>query len=467
MKFILPLLVKKVIKDFQKNNFEIYIVGGAVRDLLMAKATYDWDFTTNATPEEIQKILPESFYDNRFGTVGIAVKDLIKRYQIKDKPLKGINTSRPFEITTFRTEGVYRDGRHPNEVSWGKTLEEDLERRDFTINAMAIKIQEVGVKTNQFTIIDPFGGQQDLQKKLIRAVGEPAVRFKEDALRLMRAIRIAAELGFSIEEKTLKAIAENHQLLNKISAERLRDELFKILKANFPADGLKLLAATHLLEIILPELSKTQGVQQAGHHTTDVWHHSLASLANCPSPEPVVRLAALLHDIGKPVTFRKIENKITFYGHEVVGTKIASKIAERLKFSQRDKEKLLILIRYHMFAYQPAMTDASIRRFIRKVGRENINDMILLRIADRLGGGSRATSWRLRELQERIGKVLYTPMQIKDLKVNGYDVMKTLKLKPGPKVGKILNQLFEEVLEDAAKNKREYLLKRMKALKTT
>ena len=463
----IPLLVKKVLAALEQAGFEAYIVGGAIRDMLMKTPTYDWDFTTNARPEQIQKIFPESFYDNRFGTVGITAENLAQQFKLTTNSLKKDNIKKKeiLEITTFRTEGQYSDQRHPDKVKWGKTLVEDLKRRDFTINAMALKITNSPAAITNYQIIDPFKGQKDIKNKLIRAVGKADKRFKEDALRMMRAIRIASQLGFLIEEKTLKAIQKNAFLINKISQERIRDELFKIIKSNFPADGIKLLFSSGLLKYILPELIKTRGVKQAGHHTKDVWNHSLDSLKECPSPDPIIRLATLLHDVGKPISFRNTKGKITFYGHEVVGGRLVKKIADRLKFSKKDKEKLWLLVRYHMFAYDPKMTDKAIRRFIKRVGRENINDMISLRIGDRKGGGSKATSWRLRELQERIGKLMYTPMQITDLKVNGRDVMKILGIKSGPKVGKILKKLFDEVMEDASKNKREYLLKEIKKLR--
>lgn len=485
MTFKLPSLVLKVVAEFQKNGFEIYVVGGSVRDTIMGKKSYDWDFTTNATPKEILEIFPDGFYDNQYGTVGLAIDDLANKYDQVIEKKDELALLRPFEITTFRTEGIYKDRRHPNKVKWGKTLEEDLQRRDFTINAIALNVNAT-MKTlpagrqecnnppkakafrragETINIIDPYRGQQDIQNKFVKAVGDPDKRFSEDALRMMRAIRIASELGFSIEKNTLAAISKNWKLLYNVSWERIGGELLRILKSNYPADGIKLLFTTNLLRIIIPELIETREVQQAGHHTKDVWNHSIDSLANCSSPDPAVRLATLLHDIGKPVSFRQKGGKITFYGHEVVGERLCRKIAKRLKLPKKDKEKLLILVRQHMFAYDPKMTDAAIRRFIRKVGLENINDMIMLRTGDRLGGGSRATSWRLREFQQRIGKVMYTPMQITDLKINGRDIMKILNIKSGPKVGEILEKLFEEVLEDSKKNKREYLLKKIETLK--
>lgn len=475
MKFSLPILVIKTVKTLEKNGFGAYIVGGPIRDLLTKKPVTNWDFTTNAAPSKIQKLFPESFYDNKFGTVGITAEELVKQFKLKNYPLEKVHLQKQsvFEITTFRREGKYSDKRRPDKVIWGKSLEEDLKRRDFTINAMAMEITRLqgsrlqgckGVEAADVKIIDLFQGQKDLEKKLVKAVGEPKKRFDEDALRMMRAIRIAAQLGFTIEEKTLKALGGQAKNLRYVSCERIRDELLKILASSYPADGVKLLYTSGLLPHVLPELIPMRGVKQAGHHTKDVWNHSLDSLAGCPSNDPIIRLATLLHDVGKPIAYREKKGKITFYGHEVVGARIAKKIAKRLHLPKKDAGLLWTLVRYHMFAYDPKMTDAAIRRFIRKVGLEHINEMMILRVGDRVGGGSRATSWRLRELQERIGKVLYTPMQITDLKVNGRDIMKTLKIKSGPKVGRILNTLFEEVLEEAEKNNKKYLLKRVKEL---
>jgi len=463
MKFKIPSLVCQVITTLTKHQFEAYIVGGAIRDILIDSPTYDWDFTTNAKPEQIQKIFPESFYDNKFGTVGITAEELIKQFKLKKQSLTkdNIKPKDILEITTFRSEQGYSDRRHPDQVSWGKTLLDDLKRRDFTINAMALKLNQ----KNDWQLIDPYQGQEDLEKKLIKAVGQAEQRFAEDALRMIRAIRIASQLGFSIEAKTLTAINKNSQLINHISQERIRDELIKIIKSPYPADGIKLLFSSGLLAHILPELIKTKGIEQAGHHTKDVWNHSLDSLAECPSPDPIIRLATLLHDLGKPAAFKNIKGKITFYNHEVIGARMVKNISQRLRFSKQDQDKLWLLVRYHMFAYDPKMTDKAIKRFIQRIGKENVNNMMMLRIGDRKGGGSKATSWRLRELQQRIGKLMYTPLQINDLKVNGYDVMKVLKIKPGPKIGKILNKLFEEVLEDDNKNNQDYLLKRIKEIK--
>ena len=457
MKIELPKLVVKVLKTLEKAGYEVYIVGGAVRDILSGKKVKDWDFTTNAKPEEILKLFEDAFYDNAFGTVGVAEKHL------------GGKGDEVLEITTFRTEGSYSDRRRPDKVSWGKSLEEDLQRRDFTINAMAIQItnHKLQITNYEVEIVDPYDGKKDLEKKIIKAVGKAEERFEEDALRMMRAIRIGAELGFTLEEKTFQAISKKNSLINEIAKERVRDELLKILKSDFPKEGILMLYNSGLLEHIMPELLDTRNVQQAGHHTKDVWNHSIDALEGCSSKDPIVRLATLLHDIAKPTVKmdRGKGKEITFYNHEVAGGRMVKVIARRLKMSKKDIDMLWLLVRWHMFAYDPKMTDKAIRRFIKRVGLENIEKMMMLRTGDRIGGGSKPTSWRLEELKKRIKEVLYTPMQIKDLKVNGNDVMKILKIKGGPKVGKVLEKLFDEVMDDAKKNKREYLLKRIKEIK--
>jgi putative nucleotidyltransferase with HDIG domain len=447
----LPKFVLEILKKFEKAGFEIYIVGGAVRDLLMKKDSDDWDFTTNATPKEILKIFPDGFYDNIFGTVGITHK----------------SSSNPFEITTFRHESGYSDKRRPDKVTWGKTLEEDLKRRDFTINAMALKRKKG--KKDEYELVDPYDGQNDLEKKLIKAVGEASERFSEDALRMMRAVRIATELNFSVEKKTLEAIKTNAKLINKIAKERVKDELIKILASTNPYEGMTIFREVGLLQEILPELEKTFGVEQKSpgrHHIHDVGTHSFLSLKNCKSTDPIVRFATLIHDIGKPQTYKKMQNgTITFYNHEVVSTKIARRIAERLRFSKKQTKKLITLVRWHQFTVDERQTDKAIRRFIKKVGKENIKDMLDLRVGDRLGGGARETSWRLEEFKKRLIEVQKQPFTIHDLKISGDDVMKELKLKPGPKVGEILEELFKQVEEKKIPNEKKALLAHLKQIK--
>lgn len=438
----LPPPVQTVIQTLQKNGYEAYVVGGSVRDILMNKQTKGWDFTTSAAPEQILELFPDSFYDNQFGTVGIKMPDDI------------------YEITTYRSEKGYKDHRHPDKVVWGKTLDEDLSRRDFTINAIACDGKE---------LIDPYDGQKDIAGKLIRAVGIPDERFEEDSLRMMRAIRIASQLGFQIEEKTKQAIEKHAALLIEISKERVRDELLKIVTSDFPADGILLLKNTGLLEYILPEFVAAFATVQKSpkrHHLYDVGTHSIKAMEACPSKDPIVRFATLIHDIGKPQTFHKDETGlITFYNHEVAGTKLARVIVQRLRFSKKDSERILTLIRWHQFSVDERQTDSAIRRIIRRVGKENLADMLALRIGDRLGGGAQESSWRLELFKKRLEDVQKQPFSIKDLKVNGNDVMKILNCRPGPIVGKTLTDLFSQVEEGILANVREALLEKIKELK--
>ncbi len=444
MDFTLPKEVLDIFEKMESAGYEIYLVGGAVRDLLLGKVVDDWDFTTNATPEQILEVFTDGFYDNKFGTVGIPA-------QSEDFD--------PHEITTYRTEHGYSDSRRPDKIEWGKSLQEDLQRRDFTINAIAFNKK----------IIDPFGGQKDLDKKLIRAVGDPHERFSEDALRLMRAVRIASELRFKIEDKTFEAIKTHAGLINKISKERVRDELLKIIMSPKPDEGILLLRDTEILQEILPELEKAFGVEQKSpgrHHIYDVGTHLIMSLKYCKSGDPITRLATLIHDIGKPSTYKKLDTgTITFYNHEVVGARIAKQIAERLRLSAKQTEKLWRLIRWHQFVLTETQTDSAIRRFIRNVGLENVEDMIHLRVADRLGGGAKETSWRFEEFKKRLIEVQKQPFSVRDLKIDGTDVMRELNLKPGPRVGEILNQLFKEVEEKRVENEKELLLNKLKEFK--
>ena len=444
MQFALPVFVKHILEKFEKAGFEIYVVGGAVRDVLTVKEAYDWDFTTNATPEEILKVFPEGFYDNQFGTVGISHES---------SPV-------PYEITTYRTESEYTDKRRPDKVEWGKSLEEDLARRDFTMNAMAI--------APDLSIIDPWNGKEDLKNKLIRAVRDPHERFNEDALRMMRAIRLAAQLGFEIEKETLKAIRKHAQLIRHIAFERIKIELFKLLASKHPRHGIDQLHETGLMEYILPEFLDGYGSEQKSpgrHHVHDVATHQLLSLENCPSFDPLVRFATLIHDIGKPAT-RKVtkDGVVTFYNHEVVGARLSKEIAKRLRLSNKESRRLWTLVRWHQFTVDERQTDAALRRFIKKVGTENLEDILDLRTGDRLGGGAAETSWRLEKFKKRLEEVQKQPFSVTDLKINGKDIMEVLNIKPGPEVGMTLKALFKEIEKDQTKNNRDYLLKRLKEI---
>lgn len=445
----LPDFVKQFMNKFTKNKFEIFVVGGAVRELLLNKEVDNWDFTTNATPEQILKLFPDAYYNNKYGTVTIPVGTSQQANKLTSKQL--------LEITPFRKESDYKDSRHPSKVVWAKTVEEDLARRDFTINSLAYD----GKK-----IIDLFNGQKHLQEKLIVAVGDPNIRFREDALRLMRAIRFASKLGFIIEEKTRASIEKNSELITKISWERIRDELLKIIDSNHPAEGILFLKNTGLLKYILPELDLCFIIPQKSpqrHHIYDVGTHCVMALKFCPSKDTMTRLATLLHDIGKAKTFKKDEKTglITFYNHEVLGTIMAQKIADRLRLSNAQKNKFVTLIKYHQFTVSETITDKAVRRFIREVGKENIANMLDLRTGDRIGSGAKPTSWRLELFKKRLVEVQKKPFSITDLKINGNDVMKTLKIKPGPKVGKILQTIFNDVEKGRVSNVREPLLSRL------
>ncbi len=448
----IPKEVKNVIEKLKKAGFEAYVVGGCVRDFLRGEKPKDWDITTNAKPTEIRKIFPKSFYENRFFTVTVLTES--------EDP-----TLREIEITTFRKEAKYTDKRHPDFIEFAKTLEEDLKRRDFTVNAMALKIEDL-----KFEIVDLFGGQKDLKNKIIRAVGNPKERFSEDALRMMRAVRFAVTLGknWKIEKETEKAIKENAIWISAISKERIRDEFLKIIMSKEAAKGIELMRKLQLLKYIIPELLEGYGVTQNKHHIFTCWEHYIRSLdfAAKKGFSLHVRLAALFHDIGKPRTKRGEGPNATFYGHEVVGAKMTAQILNRLRFPKKDIEKIVKLVRYHLFYYNPGeVGESSVRRLIRKVGLENMEELIQVRMADRIGSGvPKAEPYKLRHLRYMIEKVSRDPVSVKMLKVGGEDVMRILKIKPGPKVGQILNILLSEVIENPQKNKKEFLKKEIEKL---
>ena len=443
----LPKEVQEIIKKLNSSGFEGYAVGGCVRDLLLGEEPQDWDITTNAKPEEIQNLFPDNFYENRFGTVTVKTGS-------KDESLKET------EVTPFRIETKYSDKRHPGEVKFVTKLEEDLSRRDFTVNAIAI--------VPKSKIIDLFDGQKDLKSKVIRTVGEPGERFNEDALRLLRAVRFATVLGFKIEKKTLEAVIKNSDWLIAVSKERIRDEFIKIINSDNAYDGIMLLYETGLLKHIVPELLEGVGVGQNLHHIYTVWEHNTLALKYVASKNYSleVRLGSLFHDIGKPRTKRGEGKYSTFYGHDVVGAKMTAQIMDRLRFSKETAEKIVKLVRYHLFYYNVGeVTESSVRRLLANVGPENINDLIKVREADRIGSGRpKAVPYKLRHLQYIIDKVSHDPISVKMLKVGGEDVMKKLDMRPGPKIGLILNSLLAEVIDDPNKNTKEYLEQRIHEL---
>ena len=460
----IPTEVQFIIKQLEKAGFEAYIVGGCVRNLLQDIEPEDWDITTNAKPKEIQKIFPKNFYENKFLTVTVQTKS-------KDPRLKEI------EITTYRLEAKYTDKRHPDEIKFAKTIEQDLARRDFTVNAIALS--QPTANSQQPTaamIIDPFNGQKDLKAKIVRAVGNPENRFNEDALRMLRAVRFVSVLNqnrahskkWEIETKTLKAIKNNAFLLEIISKERIRDELMKIIMSRKAAEGIELLRQTKLLKHILPELEQGYKVSQNKHHIYDCYQHSLLSLkyAAKQSFSKYVRWAALFHDIAKPKVKKGKGLNATFYNHEVIGAQMTNQILNRLKFPKQIKEKVVKLVRHHLFYYNVGEVSASsVRRLVRQVGLENMEELLQVRMADRIGSGvPKAEPYKLRHLRYVVEKISQDPISVKMLKTNGNEIMKILNIPASPKIGQVLDILLEEVLNNPNKNRKDYLQKKIKEL---
>ncbi len=451
-----PAKVRAVISKLQDAGFAAYAVGGCVRDILLGMKPKDWDVTTNALPEKIRELFPESFYENKFFTVTVKTED-------EDPSLREI------EVTTFRSEGRYEDRRHPRDIKPASTLEEDLGRRDFTVNAIALE-----AKNGESEIKDPHGGQEDIKGKIIRAVGDPKERFSEDALRMLRAVRLATELGFSVEEKTRQAVKKHANSVQAISKERIRDEFSKILMSRDAKSGIELLEELGLLSHIVPEQREGIGVTQNKHHVFMVWEHNLRALDYAAKNgwSLAVRIAALFHDIAKPRCKIGEGPDSTFYNHDVVGAKMSYQILSRLRYPEKFTEIVAKLVRWHLFRYdyeadEVQTTDSAIRRLIRNVGEENIQELVKVRTCDRIGSGvPKAVPYRLRHFQFRVEKVLreHEAVKVTMLQANGQDVMKILGIGPGPKVGHVLNALLEEVLDDPSKNKKEYLGSRIQDL---
>lgn len=450
----IPEEVSAVGNTLHKAGFEAYLVGGCVRDMLLSLKPRDWDYTTNATPEEIIKLFPKTFYENEYGTVGIVNETTA------DESLKIV------EVTPYRLEAAYSNKRHPDSVTFGRKIEEDLKRRDFTINAIALKTESEASKDKKVTLLDPYGGQADLERKLIKTVGNPNDRFSEDALRILRAIRLSSELNFAIETETTKGITDNASLLKKISFERIRDEFIRIIMSPNPMSGLILSHKLGVLPFIIPELVESLGVNQNQAHTYDVFEHLLRTLQHAADKNWTleVRLAALLHDIGKPKSRRWLEEKKdwTFYGHDVIGAKMAAEILARLKFPKETIDTVVKLVRWHMFFSDTELiTLSSVRRMIHNVGKELIWDLMNLRACDRIGTGRpKETPYRLRKYKSMVEEALHDPVSVGMLHINGQKVMEVTELPPGPKIGHILHALLEEVFEDPKKNEETHLIKR-------
>lgn len=453
--YAVPSAITHIVETLKQRGFLAYLVGGCVRDMLRGVFPKDWDVATSATPEEIQAIFPDSVYENHFGTVGVKVRS--------DEQEK----AEVVEVTTFRKEMGYSDKRHPDRVIFAQTIEDDLSRRDFTVNAMAADVKDGEV----VEFIDPFGGRDDFQKKQIRCVGEPKERFAEDALRMMRAVRFVCQLGFELEGKTADAILQNAEAIKHIAWERIRDEFEKIILSERAAQGVQLLFDLGLLPYIAPELTEGIDIEQNLHHIYTVWEHNLRALAYAAEKDYSleVRLASLLHDIGKPRAKKGEGKYATFHNHEVLSARMAKEFLERLRFSRRVIEDVTHLVRRHQFYYNTGeISEAGVRRFIKRVGMEYVDALLQVREADRIGSGvPKAFPYKLRHLQFMIDKVRRDPISPKMLQVNGEDIMKVAELSPSPKVGMIQNILLDEILEDPSLNTKEYLEQRIKELSSS
>ena len=445
----IPPVVKNIADTLIKAGFEAYFVGGCVRSLALHMKPKDWDITTNAEPEEIQELFPHSVYENKYGTVGV----------INDTDDE---TLRVVEVTPYRLESSYSDKRRPDEVRFTSNIEEDLKRRDFTINAMALALpadkagkpgkngEDLPADEAGYELIDLFGGQEDLEKKIIKAVGEPDSRFNEDALRILRAVRIASELDFTIESETKKSIKKHSAHLKEIAQERIRDELVKTIMSDRAKEGIELMSETGILKYIMPEMEEGIGIEQNKAHSFTVWEHNLKSLEYAVLKKwPLeIRLAALLHDVAKPATRKWGEAKSdwTFYGHDVVGAKMAAKMLARLKFSKKSIDLISKLVRYHLFfSDTEVITLSAVRRLVRNVGPENVWDLMNVRFCDRIGmGRPKESPYRLRKYEAMIDEAMRAPLSVTSLKIDGNRLMELLKIQPGPKIGQILNILLKK-----------------------
>ncbi|MGL4986310.1 MAG: CCA tRNA nucleotidyltransferase [Treponemataceae bacterium] len=448
MKISIPRELKKMAEIFSQHGFEAFLVGGAVRDMVMKKKAQDWDLATNASPHEVTKIFQRTIPTGiAHGTVTV------------------IFMNHHIEVTTYRLESTYSDGRHPDAVHYTSSLEEDLSRRDFTINAMA---------ANLFTgvVFDPFDGMTDIKKKIIRTVGKPLDRFGEDGLRAIRAIRFASKLNFLIEEQTFNAINQVIEVTKKVAIERFQDEFTKMLQSDCPSYALDLMEKTGLLECFLPELFNCRGVEQKGFHQFDVLTHLFFSCNASPKEKITVRLAALFHDVGKPLAKKvnfslddvgnKIE-EITFYHHEIISAQMTEKILTRLHFSNAIIKNVCHLIKNHMFHYEENWSDSAVRRFLMRI-QYNENPLILqdlfdLRYADTFGQQGKPVKNLLIDFQYRIESILKeeAALSLKDLAVSGNDLL-TIGIPKGKQIGFILNELLETVLEEPKSNTKESLL---------
>lgn len=462
----IPPYVTYVTATLEKGGFEAYLVGGCVRDLIMGRTPKDWDITTNANPEQIIGLFEKTVYENTFGTVGVCIPSVSGETgddNVKQDNLSVIHETKYdiVEVTPYRIEAKYSDFRHPDQVLFSNNIEDDLKRRDFTINAIAYN-------PNKGQIIDLYKGQEDIKDKIIRAVGEAPDRFNEDALRMLRAIRFATQLNFAIDYATMQAIVDNSDLLKNISSERIRDEFTKIIESSDPSLGIGMLSKLGLLKHIIPELEEGIGCDQGGAHIYDVFEHCLHAVAHSADKgfSTEIRLAALFHDIGKPRTRRKGEKKAyTFYGHEVVGARMAKVIMERLKYGRKETDQVVSFVRNHMFFSDTEQISLSaVRRIVQKVGKDHIWELMNIRECDRVGMKKAEAPYRLRKYHAMIEEVLHDPISVGQLAIDGEVMKGELGMAPSRRMGWILHALLEEVLDEPAKNQAPYLKSRALAL---
>jgi tRNA nucleotidyltransferase (CCA-adding enzyme) len=432
----IPAPVRTLLDRLWAAGHAAYVVGGSLRDALLDRAAADWDLATDARPERLLELFPEATYENTFGTVGVPLgRDL-------------------FQITTFRIDHDYADHRRPHRVEFGDSIELDLGRRDFTVNAMAWGAEAPDGRGAGW--VDPFGGRADVRARLLRAVGDPGERFEEDALRMIRAVRLAATLGFEVEPRTLAGVATKADLVRHLSGERVGAEMVLLLAAATPSIGLRLLESTGLLAGVSPALGAQRGVPQNKARGEDLWDHTMRTVDAAPADRPTVRLAALLHDVGKPATFSEGH----FYGHDTVGADLAGSLLVQLHYPRAVVERVILLVRNHMFDYHKGWSDAAVRRFIKKVGRSALDDLLFLRAADNVGSGLPPDTAGLAELRGRIAGQLAADVALErsDLAVDGDDLMEELGLRPGPQLGRVLDELLDRVIAEPALNDRPSLL---------
>jgi tRNA nucleotidyltransferase (CCA-adding enzyme) len=458
----IPTFVSHVTETLQKAGFEAYLVGGCVRDTLMGRKPKDWDIATNAKPEEVTEVFStlKTVYENAFGTVTVIniPKEPSERGVSHETPYFEVSPeTEEVQVTTYRSEGDYSDNRRPDSVTYETSLEKDLERRDFTINAIAYDCKG--------HIFDPYNGQKDIKDKTIRCVLYADKRFDEDALRMLRAVRFSTVLGFAISQETFEAITTKASHIKNISGERIRDEFIKLIDSEAPAIGIELLQKSGLLQYIIPELEEGIGCEQKGAHIYDVYQHLLHALqhaANKGFPTEV-RLSALFHDIGKPATRRydRTKDKYTFFGHEVIGARMTKTILERLKFSRETISRVTSLVRNHMFfSDTEKITLSAVRRIIQKVRPDHIWELMEVRECDRVGMKKAEAPYRLRKYHAMIEEALRDPISVGQLAIDGNYLMNTLHMKPGPRMGWMLHALLEEVLENPSLNTVEKLSER-------